>query len=171
MLEDEVRLGGVNEAPLDQRPHLGRRAGERGEPARAERAADHRGGLERLLRLGVEQVDASREHSLDRVRDAESALLVAQLEAAVPSLEQRPVEQLGEHLLGEERVALGVRDHEPSRRLLERRAEHAVDQFGDLGLAERVQVQRLAGGQCRVLGPRGGQDEHGPDRVRECPAE
>src|SRR5207253_5211090 len=105
----------------------------------AERTADHRRGLERLLRLGAEQVDASREHSLDRVRDAESALLVAQREATIPSLEQPAVEQLGEHLLGEERVALGMPDHEPSRRLLERGAEHAIDQLGDLSLAERVQ--------------------------------
>ena len=64
-----------------------------------------------------------------------------------------------------------MRDHEPSRRPLEWGAEHAIDQLGDLGLAERVQVQRLAGRQCRVLGPRGGQDEHGPVRVRERPAE
>ena len=66
VLEDELGLRGADEAALHEGAHLGARAGQRGQASRSERAADHRGGLERLLRLGRQQVDAGGEDAAGR---------------------------------------------------------------------------------------------------------
>ena len=52
VLEDELRFRGTDEAALHEGAHLGARAGQCGQASRSERAADHRGGLERRFRLG-----------------------------------------------------------------------------------------------------------------------
>ena len=108
VLEDELGLRGADEPALHEGAHLGARAGQRGQACRSERAADHRGGLKRLLRLGREQVDAGGEDALNGVRDAEIDRGVAQRPAAGSPLEQPSVEEVREHFLDEERVSLRV---------------------------------------------------------------
>src|SRR5205085_4880389 len=49
VLEDELRLGGADEASLDERSHLCRRADERAEAGGRERPADHGGCPETVL--------------------------------------------------------------------------------------------------------------------------
>ncbi len=168
VLEDELGVRGADEAALDQGPHLRARAGQRGQARRGERPADHRGRLERRLRLGRKEVDAGGEDALDRVRDAEVEPVAAQRPPARSPLEQPPVEEVCEHLLDEERVSLRVAGDQVERALVHREArERCLDELGHLIVAEALEAHHLGRGQRSPLGPRRCEQEHRALRIRE----
>src|SRR5207302_10402712 len=70
---------------------------------RPEDPADDRGGLERLLLLGVEQIDARRDDRLHRIRNGEACRQLPQTPGAILPLEQLPIDQCRKQLLDEER--------------------------------------------------------------------
>ena len=90
---------------------------------------------------------------------------------ALPPRQQLAVEEVREHLLGEERVPLGMADDELTRLRVERGAERPVDQLARLVVAERFQGQRLAGRQPRTPRSCRPENQHRPGRVREHPCE
>src|SRR5262249_40563154 len=132
LVRDRRTLLSDHELALDERVEQ-RRHVEPGcellQRALPEDAADHGCTLEEMLFLGEQRVDARGDERLDRVRDVVAAAAA-----------------LGEHphrLLEEERIALGLRQHELA--LLRRQSTLAQQFVGELLallLAERRELDR-----------------------------
>ena len=78
---------------------------------RPEAAPDDGAAAERVAGRRVEEVDARRDHAVDRVGNRDVREPVGRGPAPVPPLEHALLDEHVQHLLEEERVALGVRQH------------------------------------------------------------
>ncbi len=165
VLEDELGLRGADEAALHERAHRGARSGQCGQASRSERASDHRGGLQRLLRLGRQQVDAGGEDAADGVGDAEIDRRIAKRPAVAAALEEPSVEEIREHLLGEERVPVRVAGDQLQRVRVERARERGLGELGHLLVGEALQRQRLRRRERGPVGAHRPEQEHRARRV------
>ena len=75
-----------------------------------EHAPDHGRGLKRCLLRVVQEVDPRSEDGLHRIRDLEARGHVIRAPASVSALEHARIDETAEHLLDEERIALGALD-------------------------------------------------------------
>ena len=129
VLEDELALAADRRpearrhelASLQPVEHLVEVAGvsveKRRHGTRPEHAPHDCRALERPLLIRFEQVDASREHALDRVRNPQLVDVAGRAPTVADARDESLVDQLAKDLLEEERVALGpVEDPVTDRR-------------------------------------------------------
>ena len=144
---------------------------DRGRP---EAAPDDGTAPQRVAGDGFEQVDPGSDHAVDGIRDRGVSQPRGRDPASVPALEHALVDEHVQHLLEEERVALGVGEHAISHLVRNLRlAEERGDELGGLRRGKRRQRERRrvqlarAPGRARLqqLQP-GGADEQDA-RARE----
>ena len=144
---DELRALGLVQ-PVEQRVALLRRGG--GEHADVELAPVRGGRLERGERAGREPLDAPADDLADALGDADPVVVRARLE------------QVAQHLLDEERVALGLGEHaggEPRLRV----ADPAADQARGRARVEPVQGDPLGARLAPQVGEQRGQRVTSPE--------
>ena len=110
--------------------------------AAPEDATDDRGGLERLLLGGLEQVDARRHERLHGVRNEKPTRKLPHRPGAVLLLEQALIDQRAEHLFQEEGIAFGLRDHLAQQARWVRAKQPAEQLLGRLN-PQRLERERL----------------------------
>ena len=106
-----------------------------------EDAPDHRRRLQRRLLVGRQEVDASCEHCAHRVGHLEVRRQLADRPATVPALEHPQIDQRGQELFDEERVALGPLDDDAAQRVGKFDAEELVEQLPGVERRQCVELQ------------------------------
>ena len=183
MLEDELTLAGdcgsdlrehelaVLQSPEEVVESLALAVQQRLDRPFPEHAADYGSRPEGASLLGWQEVDAGRQHALDRVRDDDLFDFVGRPPPVGYADDASFVDQVANDLLEEERVALGPLEHGLANRageLLD--GEQELDEPGGIVVRERLEEDRrevaLAAAPGRVplreLGPRRAQEEQRP---------
>ena len=161
VFERELLLAGhrrravaADEVAPDKHAHVGLDAAEKLEHGgRPEDTSDDGRRLQRRLLRRTEEIDTSREDGLDRIGNRKPVLQVSELPASSSSDQVATVDQRGDELFQEERIALGLLQHErpESRRepVTEELLEHS------LGLLVRERLEPEPGGVAMPCSPAG----------------
>ena len=135
----------ADEVTLGEQLEVGHAADELVDRTRPENTPDYRRRLQRRLLCRRQQVDASGEHRLHRVRDLKVRRQLLARPGAVAAHEHTAVDQRRQQLFDEKWIALRPLDDDVPHRRRQLDAEQLVEQLGRHRGRERVEKDRMPG--------------------------